>query len=83
MAAITPEERFRQLAEMEAGSPVSAAARTAHERANVSAGRGLYLDLSTIPEPLRPAVIAELKEVVMKATTALTPQSASSQPQSN
>lgn len=83
MAAITPEERFRQLAEMEAGSPVSAGARTAHERTNVSAGRGLYLDLSTIPEPLRPAVIAELKEVVRKAATSPSSPTASSQPQSN
>ena len=83
MAAITPDERFRQLAEMEAGSPVSAGARAAHEQAHLSAGRGLFLDLTAIPEPLRPAVIAELKEVVRKATGAASPQSTPSQPQPN
>lgn len=81
MTHTTPDDRFRELAEMEDGSPVSAGARAAHERAHVSAGRGLFLDLSTIPEPLRPAVIAELKEVVRKAM-ATSPQSTAPQPQS-
>lgn len=73
MTAVTPEERFRQLAELEAGSPVSAGGRMSHELANVTAGRGLYLDLTAVPEALRPAVVAELKEVVRKATVGATP----------
>ena len=68
MATITPEERFRQLAEMEAGASVSAGARVGHEQTHLSVGRGLFLDLSAVPEPLRPAVEAELREVVRKAT---------------
>ena len=69
MTHITPEERLRQLAEMEDGMPVSAGGQVSHEKAHVTAGRGVFFDLSSIPETQRPAVVAELQEVIRKATT--------------
>jgi hypothetical protein len=70
MTHATPEERFRQLAEMEDGMPVSAGGRVSHEQAHVTAGRGVFLDLTAIPEAQRPAVVSELQEVIRKATVA-------------
>jgi hypothetical protein len=68
MTLVTPEERFRQLAEMEDGMPVS------------TGGRSVFFDLTAVPEAQRPAVIAELQEVIRKATpeTAPAPQLQSS-----
>jgi hypothetical protein len=63
----TLEERFRQAAEAEGGEPVSAGARIAHVRMAVEAGRAFYVDLSGLPEGERPAVIAEIKELVNRA----------------
>jgi hypothetical protein len=61
------EERFRQAAEAEDGMPVSAGARVAHVRRAVEAGRIFYVDLSGVPEDERPAVVAEIKELVDRA----------------
>jgi hypothetical protein len=79
MTNITSEERFRQAAESEGGMPVSAGARAVHIRAAVEAGRAIYLDLSTVPEDKRAALVAELKELVQRASTGIPrkdPQSA-------
>ncbi len=67
MIRLSPEERFRAAAEAEGGIPVSAGARVGHVEMAVEAGRAFYVDLSSLPENLRPAVIAELKGVVDRA----------------
>jgi hypothetical protein len=48
--------------------PVSAGARVAHVRLTVPSGRAVYVDLSCVPEDKRPAVIAEINEVVRRAS---------------
>jgi hypothetical protein len=62
------EERFRQAAESEGGIPVSAGARVAHLRMAVDAGRAFYVDLSSVPENERPAIVAEIKALVDRAS---------------
>ena len=57
-------ELFRQAAEAEGGMPVSAGARVGHLRRAMQTGRGMFVDLSRIPEDQRAAAIAEIKEVV-------------------
>jgi hypothetical protein len=63
----TLEERFRQAAEAEGGAPISAGARVGHVRMAVESGRAFYVDLSSLPEGERPAVIAEIKQLVDRA----------------
>jgi hypothetical protein len=63
------EKRFRDAAQAEDGMPVSAGARIVHVRTAAEAGRVFYVDLSTLPEEDRPAVIAEIKAVVNRAVT--------------
>jgi hypothetical protein len=63
------EELFRQAAEEEGGKPVSAGARGAQVQGAVAAGRALYVDLSGVPEAKRPALVAEIKELVNHAST--------------
>jgi hypothetical protein len=58
------EERFREAAEAEGGMPVSAGARISHVQLAVEAGRVFYVDLSSLPEDERPAVVAQIKAVV-------------------
>jgi hypothetical protein len=70
MTHAVSEERFRQAAEAEGGSPVSAGARMSHVRMAVEAGRVFYVDLSSVPENERPAVIAEIKALVDRAGAA-------------
>jgi hypothetical protein len=67
MTRTSSEERFREAAEAEAGIPVSAGARIAHVRMAVEAGRVFYVDLSSLPEDERPAVVAEIKDLVDRA----------------
>jgi hypothetical protein len=67
MTVTSSEERFRKAAEAEGGIPVSAGARVSHVRMAVEAGRVFYVDLSSIPEDERPAVIAEIKDLVDRA----------------
>jgi hypothetical protein len=59
--------RFRQAAEAEGGVPVSAGARVGHVRTAVEAGRGVYVDLTSLPEQERAAVVAGIKELVARA----------------
>jgi hypothetical protein len=69
MTNTTPDELFRQAAEAEGGMPVSAGARVAHVRLALESGRALHIDLSGVPDEKRPAVIAEIREVVNRAST--------------
>ena len=65
------EERFRQAADAEAGAPVSAGARVFHVRSAVESGRALYVDLSGVPDEKRLTVVAEIKELVHRASLKL------------
>ena len=67
MTRSSSEDRFRAAAEAEGGTSVSAGARVFHIRSAVEAGRVYYVDLSSFPELERPAVIAEIKELVDRA----------------
>jgi hypothetical protein len=80
MTDTSPDARFRQAAEAEGGMPVSAGARVAHINSAVESGRVLRIDidLSGVPEDKRPAVIAELREVVNRAVTRALPSVPSS-----
>jgi hypothetical protein len=69
MTNTNPDELFRQAAESEGGMPVSAGARVAHVRLALESGRALHIDLSGVPVEKRPAVIAEIREVVSRAST--------------
>ena len=68
MTQSSREERFRQAAEAEDGMPVSAGARVLHVRSAVESGRALYIDLSGVPDERRPTVVAEIKELVHRAS---------------
>ena len=67
MTRSSSEDRFRAAAEAEGGASVSAGARVFHVRSAVEAGRVYYVDLSSLPDQERPAVIAEIKELVDRA----------------
>jgi hypothetical protein len=67
MTGRSSEERFREAAEAEDGMPVSAGARIAHIHTAAEAGRIFYVDLSSLPEAERPAVVTEIKELVARA----------------
>jgi hypothetical protein len=69
MTQSSSEELFRQAAEAEGGMPVSAGARVAQVRMAVDSGRALLVDLSAVPEDKRPMVVAEIKELVNRAST--------------
>jgi hypothetical protein len=69
MSHANPEERFRQAAEAENGMPVSAGVRSTYAPMAVAAGRSLYVDLSSIPEGERMAVVSEIKALVDRAIT--------------
>lgn len=58
----------RNALEAEDGEPISAGARVAHVREAVAAGRAFYADLSAVPEDKRRALIAELSELVRRAS---------------
>jgi hypothetical protein len=68
MTQASPEELFRQAAEAEDGMPVSAGARVGQIRLAVASGRALYVDLSSVPEDKRPALVAEIKALVNRAS---------------
>ena len=68
MSHASREELFRQAAEAEDGMPVSAGARFLHVRSAVESGRALYVDLSGVPDEKRPAVVADIKELVHRAS---------------
>ncbi len=70
MTQLTREERFRLAAEAEGGMPVSAGPRVGHIRTAEGGGRFLYLDLLSVRESARPALIAQIKELVAATTSA-------------
>jgi len=69
MTHMSSEELFRQALEAEGGVPVSAGARVAHVRAAVALGRAFYVDLSEVPEDKRPTLVADIKELVKRASS--------------
>ena len=69
MTHSSSKELFRQAAEAEGGMPISAGACIAHVRMAVESGRALLVDLSAVPEDKRPAVVAEIKELVNRASS--------------
>jgi hypothetical protein len=64
MSGMSRDELFRQAAEAEGGMPVSAGARIVHIRSAADKGHAVYVDLSSIPEEKRSAVILQIKELV-------------------
>jgi hypothetical protein len=68
MSQTSPEELLRQAEEAEGGMPVSAGGRVAHLRLAIESGKAFYVDLSSVPEDKRPAVVAEIKELVKRAS---------------
>jgi hypothetical protein len=60
-------DTYRRELEDEGGQPVSAGARLSHVQAALDAGRGVYVDLSGVPEQRRSAVVAEIGELVRRA----------------
>jgi hypothetical protein len=62
------DERFRAAAEAEGGMPVSAGARVSHVQLALAAGRALHIDLAGVPEEKRAAVVAEIRELVRRAS---------------
>lgn len=73
MNGATSQDLFRQAAEAEDGLPISAGARVAHVRAAVQSGRALYVDLSAIPEDKRGPVVAQITELVNRASALAIP----------
>ena len=53
---------FRRAAELENGEPVSAGLRVSHLQASI--GRIYPIDLSTVPENRRAAVVAEIQRLI-------------------
>ena len=68
MTQACPEELFRQATEAEDGMPVSAGARVSQIRLAVASGRAVYVGLSGVAEDHRPALVAEIKELVKRAS---------------
>ncbi|OWK35122.1 hypothetical protein FRUB_09964 [Fimbriiglobus ruber] len=60
------EERYRQLLEMEDGEPISAGARVSHVRTAIESGRGVYVDLSSVAEEKRAALLDEIQALVAR-----------------
>ena len=67
MVPIAPDDRFRAAAEAENGQPVSAGGRVAHESAWVTSGRGVYLDLTAVPEQLRGRILSDIQDLIRTA----------------
>jgi hypothetical protein len=68
MTNSSSQELFRQAAEAEGGMSVSAGARVAQVRKAVESGRAMYVDLSAVPEEKRPALVAAIKDLVIRAS---------------
>ena len=67
MSQVSSSERFRNAALGEDGMCVSAGARLSYVRAAVPDGKVMLLDLSNIPESVRPGLILNIEELVKKA----------------
>jgi hypothetical protein len=65
---ISAEELYRKALEAEDGQPISAGARVSHVREAIAAGRAFFADLTAVPQDKRPALIAELNELVRRAS---------------
>jgi len=68
MTRSVSEERFRQAAEAEGGMPVSAGARASHFKRAAASGRMYYVDLTTVPEERRLALVDEIKALIERAS---------------
>jgi hypothetical protein len=73
MTKQSSESRFRKAAQAEDGEPVSAGARVAHVRLATESGRVVVVDLAGVPDAERPALIAEIKNLVDKARATASP----------
>ncbi len=70
MTQLTREERFRRAADAEGGMPVSAGPRVGHLRTAEEGGRFLRIDLLSVAESKRPALIAQITKLVAGAVAA-------------
>ncbi|HEV3384749.1 MAG TPA: hypothetical protein VG097_08030 [Gemmata sp.] len=73
MTNVTPEDLYRKALESEGGESVSAGARVAHVRSAIESGRTLFVNLSAVPSENRPALIAEINELIKRAEIAPQP----------
>ena len=69
MSNATAEQLFRQAAIAEDGMTASAGARVAHVRLALESGRAITIDLSQVPEHLRSALVAKMREMAKQAAT--------------
>jgi hypothetical protein len=67
MTNVTPEDLYRKALESESGESVSAGARVAHVRSTIESGRAMFVNLSAVPAEKRPALIAEINELIKQA----------------
>jgi hypothetical protein len=67
MDEFSGSERFRNAALAEDGACVSVGARLSYVRAAVPDGKVMLLDLSNIPDSVRPGLIGNIEELVKKA----------------
>jgi hypothetical protein len=74
MTNTSPDELYRNALQAEDGEAISAGARVSHVQAAAQAGRAVYVDLSAVPEEKRPALIAEINELVRRVTKSPSPQ---------
>jgi hypothetical protein len=68
MNKTSSENLFRRAAEAENGTPISVGARVAHVRLAIESGRAIVVDLTGVPDENRTALVAEIKELVHKAS---------------
>jgi hypothetical protein len=69
MTNVSPEDLYRKALEAEGGQSVSAGARVAQVKVAIESGRTFYVDLSAIAPEKRPAVIAEIDELIKRAAS--------------
>ncbi|HEV3439159.1 MAG TPA: hypothetical protein VG122_17465 [Gemmata sp.] len=67
MTNTSPEDLYRKALEAEGGESVSAGARVSHVKSAIESGRTLYVNLSAVPAEKRPALIAEINEIIKRA----------------
>ena len=70
MTNTSPEDLYRKALEAEGGESVSAGARVAHVKTAIEAGRTMFVNLSAVPSEKRPALIAEINELIKRAESA-------------
>jgi hypothetical protein len=68
MAPTSTDELFRKAAEAEGGMPVSAGARESHIRLAIEGGRSFHVDLTGVPPDRRARVVAEIKDLIKRAS---------------